>query len=111
MSKINKYDYVNIGAIVATVIGLAVETVGGAVLSRTTEIGFNLTKLHPLLFVGFAVTIAALIFAIIGNTVFGEKANGLISSTALYGAIAVVMLGTVIIALTITGPVLWPTNG
>ena len=111
MLQIKKYDRIHVAALAATVLGLVLELIGSLVLSRTTTIGFNFSELHPLLFVGFAITVAALVVAVIGNTVHEEKAGYVISSAALYCAIAAVLAGTVIIALTIAGPVLWPTNG
>lgn len=111
MSKIKKYDYINIGALACTIIGLVIELIGSLVLSRTTAIGFNFNELHPLLFIGFAITVVAIIPAAIGNSIYDTKTNNVISSVALYSAVAVILLGTVVIALTIAGPVLWPVNG
>lgn len=110
--KIKALDGINLGAIALSLIAFILEVIGGQVLTHPTKIGFNFTELHPLLFVGFILTVAALLVSIVGSVLTEKKElNKFWSSFALYLTIAVVMVAILFVAWTIVWPVLFPVNG
>lgn len=110
-SKLKALDFVNIGAILLTVAGLVMDIVGGAVLSPAVGIGPN-TNLSPVMIVGMVLIVLGLAVAIYGSVITESKQlNKIISSVAIYLAVAAVMFAIVFLALTIVWPVLHPTNG
>ena len=110
-SKLKALDFANIGAIVLTIAGLIMDIVGGAALSPAVGIGIN-TNLSPVMIVGMVLIALGLAAAIYGSVITESKElNKVVSSVAIYLAVAAIMFAIVFLALTIVWPVLHPTNG
>ena len=107
---LKKQDYINVASIILSVVGIILEVIGGS-LSKPTTVGFNLA-LSPVLYVGVALIVVALILSIAGS-VMTEKygLNKKISSIALYLSVILIMVSIVYVVLVIVMPVLNPTNG
>lgn len=110
--QFSKADIVNLIAIAVSVVGLILVVVGGQVLSYTTAIGFNFSHLHPVLFVGVAVTVVAMAVAIYGEVLCCKMQNNrIIGTVALYLGVIAVMFAILFVVWTIVWPVLFPVNG
>ena len=111
IKSLKPLDYINLGSILVTLVGLIVLIVGGAVLSQPEGVGIN-TNLSPAMFVGVALIVVALAASIVGSA-FTEKyrLNKAISAVALYFAVVALMFAIVFFVLTIVMPVLNPANG
>lgn len=110
MAKLNKFDSINLAAIVLTVVGIILEVVGG-IMSVPETVGLN-TSLNVLVYVGIAVIVIGLAVAIAGSIVTEKlETNKVISSIAIYLAVVAVMFAIVYLALTMAMPLLNPTNG
>ena len=108
--KLNRFDHVNTGAIILTVLGLILEVAGG-IASVPTTVGLN-TNLSPILYAGILVIIVGLATAIAGSVMTEKKdMNKCISSIAIYLAVLAVMFALVFVVLTIAWPVINPANG
>ncbi len=110
MKTLNKYDYVNIGSIAFSIIGLILLLVGKN-LSQAVGVGANL-NLSPVMILGVVLVAAALCTAIIGSVVTEKyNLNKTTSTVALYLAVLLLMFALVFVVYTIVDPILHPVNG
>lgn len=107
--SLKKYDFVNLGAIIFTVIGVILEIIG----CNLTEQGVGVTIVqHPLAYVGIAVIVLSLVVAVYGyHKADNLGSNKIIMNVALYLAEAAIVFAVLFMVMSIIMPLYNTVNG
>lgn len=110
IKNLKKLDYLHIGSILLSVLGLILEIIGGSI-SVPETVGMN-TNLNIMVWIGLALIVLSLVVSIYGSVITEKQGlNKTLSTIAIYLAVVALMFSSVYILLVMLMPVLHPTNG